>query len=562
MRSKIIEYLTSAPLLTIFREGMPIELHTDASSTGFGAVLVQIKDNRQHVIAYFSMRTTKAESNYHSYELETLSVVRSIKHFRHYLYGRKFTVVTDCNALKASRYKQELLPRIHRWWAFLQHYNFEVEYRKGERLKHADYFSRNHVSVIMNLTTDDAWLIIEQRRDPDLNEIIISKQTDDKLYPEYEVKGGLLYFREKTDSRCIPLKIVPRSYQWSLINHYHQAIKHFGWEKTLYKIKENYWFPNMSTTVRNFVNHCVICKTMKGPSGATQVQLHPIEKVAEPFHTIHVDITGKLSGSAARKEYVFVAIYAFTKFVILKYADCKSQNAALDHLKEVVFLFGAPKRVIVDGDGAFLSQYKTYCESYAIELHQMAAYTSRSNGQVERIMRIIKNSLTIIENSENDHWKISLGALQLAINCTISKTTGKSPIELLTGKRGCVPPELLPLIDYENERIDTESLRQAVKSRISEYSKIAKTRFDTRKAKINRFELGEYVLIKENPRVGTKLSPKYSGPFEKKKVLPNDRYGIRKINGKGRIRKVAHENLRAAPKFGEQINAVPLTENN
>lgn len=111
-------------------------------------------------------------------------MVRSVKHFRHFLYGRKFTIVTDCNALKASRYKQELLPRIHRWWAFLQHYNFEVEYRKGERLKHADFFSRNHVSVVMNLTTDDAWLIMEQHRDLNLKEIITSKQHDVESYPK------------------------------------------------------------------------------------------------------------------------------------------------------------------------------------------------------------------------------------------------------------------------------------------------------------------------------------------------------------------------------------------
>ncbi|CAH2265776.1 jg7961 [Pararge aegeria aegeria] len=139
-RSNIINYLTSAPLLTIFQEGHPIELHTDASAMGLGAVLIQLRDGVRHVIGYFSMRTTSAESNYHSYELETLAIVRAIKHFRHFLYGRKFTIMTDCNAVKASRYKQELLPRIHRWWAFLQNFDFEVEYRKGEKLKHADFF--------------------------------------------------------------------------------------------------------------------------------------------------------------------------------------------------------------------------------------------------------------------------------------------------------------------------------------------------------------------------------------------------------------------------------------
>lgn len=107
VRQKVIHHLTSSPVLTIFREpvvvlcvvepvvltifreGEPIELHTDASCLGFGAVLVQMINGRQHVVAYFSMRTTDIESRYHSYELETLAVVRAIKHFRHYLYGLK-----------------------------------------------------------------------------------------------------------------------------------------------------------------------------------------------------------------------------------------------------------------------------------------------------------------------------------------------------------------------------------------------------------------------------------------------------------------------------------------
>lgn len=61
-RQKVIHHLTSAPVLTIFQEGKPIELFTDASSLGFGAILIQIINAQQHVIAYFSMRTTDTES--------------------------------------------------------------------------------------------------------------------------------------------------------------------------------------------------------------------------------------------------------------------------------------------------------------------------------------------------------------------------------------------------------------------------------------------------------------------------------------------------------------------
>lgn len=144
-RTKVVEYLTSEPLLRIFDPSLPIELHTDASALGYGAVLLQKDNKEKHPIAYYSKRTMDAETRYHSYELETLAVVNAIKHFRQYLVGRKFLVVTDCNSLKASSLKKDLTPRVYRWWAFLQSFEFEIEYRAGERMKHADFLSRNPV---------------------------------------------------------------------------------------------------------------------------------------------------------------------------------------------------------------------------------------------------------------------------------------------------------------------------------------------------------------------------------------------------------------------------------
>lgn len=52
----VIEYLTSAPVLTIFDPNKPVELHTDASSIGYGAILFQKDDNQLKVVGYFSQR--------------------------------------------------------------------------------------------------------------------------------------------------------------------------------------------------------------------------------------------------------------------------------------------------------------------------------------------------------------------------------------------------------------------------------------------------------------------------------------------------------------------------
>lgn len=552
-RLEIIQHLTSAPVLTIFREDAAIELYTDASSLGYGAILIQVINGRQHAVAYMSMRTTDVESRYHSYELETLAVVRAIKHFRQYLYGRKFKVITDCNALKASKNKKELLPRVYRWWAFLQNYDFEVEYRKGERLQHADFFSRNPETLQVNIMNKDLdWVKVEQRRDETLRPIIDSLAGGEPVQ-DYLLEDGVLkrVYQDQVLGQQKAI-VVPKAFQWSLINTYHNALKHTGWEKTLQKIKESYWFTKMSSVVRSFVDNCVTCRTSKGPSGAVQAQLHPIQKPTAAFQVVHMDITGKL-GTTIDHEYVIVTIDAFSKYVLLDYATNKNPSSTLAALKRAVHLFGTPVQVVVDGGREFLGDFKTYCDRYGINIHAIAPGVSRANGQVERVMATLKNALVMIKNYETELWHTALEGLQLAMNCTAHRVTGVAPLTLLTRRTHCVPPELLNLVNIEEETVDIDRLQQHVEQRMITSAEKDKLRFDERKARIRPFQRGDYVLIKNNPRNQTSMDTKYSEPYEISRVLENDRYMVKKVVGRGRPRKVAHDQLRRAPQPGEQV---------
>ena len=70
-------------------------LTTDASNTAIGSVLSQGNVPLDLPIAYASRTLNKAELNYSTTEKELLAIVWSIKHFRPYLYGRKFKIITD-----------------------------------------------------------------------------------------------------------------------------------------------------------------------------------------------------------------------------------------------------------------------------------------------------------------------------------------------------------------------------------------------------------------------------------------------------------------------------------
>lgn len=88
--------LSGSPVLAIYNPGRETELHCDASSVGFGSILLQRQDDKKfHPLSYFSKTASSAEAKYHSFELEILSIIYALRRFRPYLEGIPFTIVTN-----------------------------------------------------------------------------------------------------------------------------------------------------------------------------------------------------------------------------------------------------------------------------------------------------------------------------------------------------------------------------------------------------------------------------------------------------------------------------------
>lgn len=104
---------------------------------------MQKKDGVFHPVAYFSKRTSSPESNYHSFELETLAIILALRHWKVYLKGIRFTVITDCKSVKLTLLKKQVNPRIARWVIEMQAaFNFGIDHRAGTALSHVDALSR------------------------------------------------------------------------------------------------------------------------------------------------------------------------------------------------------------------------------------------------------------------------------------------------------------------------------------------------------------------------------------------------------------------------------------
>ena len=138
LRQRVI----TAPILAHPDFDEPFILQTDWQPTGIGAVLAQIQDGREHVIAYGSKGLSGAELKYAPTEGECAAVVYFVRYFRHYLHGRTFIVQTDHIALKWLMETKDLTGRLARWALKLQEYDFTIKYRPGKANANADALSR------------------------------------------------------------------------------------------------------------------------------------------------------------------------------------------------------------------------------------------------------------------------------------------------------------------------------------------------------------------------------------------------------------------------------------
>ena len=134
--------MTCAPILAYPTSTDPFILDTDASHFACGAVLSQIQEGEEKVIAYFSKSLTKEQRRYCVTRKELLAIVQSVKHFHHYLYGRKFLVRTDHHALQWLRQFKHAEGQLARWIQLLETYNGTIIHRAGKLHQNADGMSR------------------------------------------------------------------------------------------------------------------------------------------------------------------------------------------------------------------------------------------------------------------------------------------------------------------------------------------------------------------------------------------------------------------------------------
>lgn len=168
---------------------------------------------------------------------------------------------------------------------------------------------------------------------------------------------------------------------------------------------------------------------------------------------------------------------AFTKFILIYPVKNTASEAAINSLKDMIKVFGVPRRIISDRGKAFTSEkFQKFCDLIGTRHHLNAVAIPRGNGQVERYNRTILDSLATMGAATDDtRWDQNIYNIQLGLNGTINKAIGVTRSEALMGYRVFSQGQLET---DEREILNVTDIRNRMERYVSEYQADQKRRFD------------------------------------------------------------------------------------
>lgn len=389
--------------------------------------------------------------------------------------------------------------------------------------------------MTINAITAEDELMYKQLSDPKLREI--AEQIELRGSKGFTLIDGLL-FRIRKDRE---LFVVPDGMVNNIIRLYHDEVGHVGIDKTVQRIVDHYWFPNLKLRIKQYIENCVRCLSYSLVADKTEGELIIYDKDTVPFQTIHIDHFGPLEQSKNKSRYILVIVDACTKFVWLFPTKSTGAKEVIERLLLLFGLTGTPRRIVSDRGTAFTSHdFAEFMESKNVKHVLTAVASPWANGQVERVNRFLKSTLAKVADDPSG-WEEKLSAAQYAINNTYHRAISATPSKALFGceQRRDEDEQLRMLIDeikkidvnYADQRDATRQTAREVNRKIQEYNKAD---YDDRHKKITRYKEGDLVLVRKLQfKVGenTKLAPKYKGPYRIKAIFKNNRFVVTDVPG-------------------------------
>ncbi len=527
--------LMSTPTLAFYDETKQHTIQTDASLKGLGAVLLQ----EGKPVIYASRSLLPAEERYSNIERELLGMVFGLERLHNLIFGGPIEIQTDHQPLVNIVNKQvcDVSPRLQRLLLRVHKYDIKVKYIKGAENQVADALSRvtplppkpedvrpDDLIPLNTLTTGipASQSCLDRVRestgkDPSLQQVAqyahhgwpLNRSECDPRAIEYwssrddiSLEDGLLF-------RGIQM-IIPEKERSHFLSMLHEA--HMGEEKSLLLARTSIYWPNYTEDIKQKVQGCDHCQSTR-PSQPKETLL-PHEIPSGPWVRLGIDYFD-WNGS----KYLLIADY-YSRFPILRSVTNMTATNLVTTLKTVFSEYGIPHELVSDQGTQFTSeQYREFAKAYNIKVIHSSPRYPQSNGFIEAMVKVVKQTLERCKLSGTDpHLAL------LMYRATPLKSGVASPAELLNQRRY---QTILPMKQRLSEQQQSSKFNMEVRKQ-----KMA-DQYNQKTANYRELNLQEPVRAQLNPDVArwTKATivktPTKSNPRSYEVQLPSGQRFIR-----------------------------------
>ena len=548
--------LTHAPCLALPDFSKPFEIVSDASGFGIGAVLMQEK----RPISYYSRKLSESETRYGTSDKELLAAYMALVHFRPYVEGRPFKLITD-HKPNTGTFRTMTRMQI-KWSTHLKDYedNMQYVYQPG-RTNVADPLSRNpsFLSALLTrrakrlsqpappaplptgppVTSEGEGTLANSAEpklppppqiSPELEQQIIDGYKADPWFEDTKniselVQQGDFWFRN--EALVIPNN---KDLKNSILYEFHDipSAGHVGAEKTHHAVSRHFWWPRIRKEVKEYVQACEKCQRNKTVTQRAAGLLQPLEIPAQKWTDISMDFIVQLPRTRNGFDAILVVVDRCTKmchFIPTK-TTIDAEGTARLFVDNIFRLHGMPDSIVSDRDPRFTGKFmRTLCETLGIKQRMSTAFHPQTDGQTERMNKVLEDMLRHFVGPDQDDWDIFLSQCEFAVNNSCHEGMKTTPfmlncgfhpkVALVSHSRGL---DIAGNPTAERMNKDMQQALNNARDCLRQAQDRYKAYADKRRREVE-FEIGDKVLlstknIKFRGKSVSKLMPKYMGPYE------------------------------------------------